>query len=264
MASHSIHNKDNMRMLAFHAKRDPEKAKHLMQGLRRQHTGLRAMGAVALAHGAQRPNEPHHDEHALHLLNMAHAKVPDGADLTLTKHGPDHFNANVKRQGRQSNFPLNRQQVHDFAYGAPGGFDHSMHNGVEKNLSILTGQGQPRRGYEEGGEVTGTSSSAPDPNAAFGSEPERHLTTAERDALFGVDNPDYATAGSHGRGLAKGGPVRGYQEGGPVGDPSAPTGPDAPNPNPCAGHRDPKGSGGMCEPDPDLANYPMAGATSGA
>lgn len=198
IGTHAVHNDSNLRMLAHHAQRDPNRAKHLMQGLRRQHLGARAIAAAAIAYGQ---NAPGHDEHALHLLNMAHAKVPDGAHVTFSQHGPHAFNANVKRGGQESNFPLDRNQLHDFATGPAGSFDHSMQNGVEKNLSILSRRGRP--------------------------------------------------------------PVRGYDEGGPVGDQSAPTSPDAPNANPCGGHRT-HGTGEMCDEDPELANYPMAGATSGA
>src|SRR5215471_16423169 len=41
--AHATNNRANLRMIAHHARRDPQRAKHLLQGLRRQHNGLRAM-----------------------------------------------------------------------------------------------------------------------------------------------------------------------------------------------------------------------------
>src|SRR5215510_4499774 len=41
--THVSSNRANLRMIAHHARRDPARAKHLLQGLRRQHNGLRAI-----------------------------------------------------------------------------------------------------------------------------------------------------------------------------------------------------------------------------
>lgn len=159
--THAVHNDTHKRMIANTARRDPYHAVRLLQGLRREHKGLRTLGAVALAHShglraVGRHELAHgHDAHALHLLNHAHAKVPDGAEVNFTQHDDHHFNANVKRNGRETNFPLNRHQLLQWAVGPAGEFDHSIENGAEKNLGILTRPRRgPVRGYQEGGEVT--------------------------------------------------------------------------------------------------------------
>ena len=160
--THVSANRANLRMIAHHARRDPQRAKHLLQGLRRQHNGLRAMATAALArsHGLREGSGRHelahgHDAHALHLLNMAHAQVPDNAEMHFSQHGDHGFNARVNRNGRTTDFPLNRNQLMQFSHGLAGQFDHVMRNGVEKNLAILSRR--PRRpqvlGYQGGGEV---------------------------------------------------------------------------------------------------------------
>jgi len=161
--THAHRNDQNQRMIANAARRDPYKAARLMQGLRREHNGLRHLGAQALGQSAGlrtvgRHELAHgHDAYALHLLNHAHAKVPDGAEVNFSQHDDHHFNANVKRNGRERNYPLSRDQMMQWAIGPPGSFDHSMTNGVEKNLGILTnprrGRG-PVQGYQGGGLVT--------------------------------------------------------------------------------------------------------------
>ena len=160
--SHAHRNDHNQPMIANAARRDPYKAARLMQGLRREHNGLRHLGAQALgqSHGLRsvgRHELAHgHDAFAMHLLNHAHSKVPDGAEVNFTQHGDHHFNANVKRNGQESNYPLSRDQMMQWAIGPPGSFDHSMTNGVEKNLNILTRrQRGPVQGYQGGGEVEG-------------------------------------------------------------------------------------------------------------
>lgn len=139
--AHVSHNNRNQRMIADIAKRDLPRAAHLLQGLRRQHNGLRALATVALAHsyglreGSGRHELAHgHDAHALHLLNMAHAKVPDGAEVHFSQHGDHGFNVRVHRGGRARDFQLNRRQLMAFSQGLAGQFDHVLHNGVERNL----------------------------------------------------------------------------------------------------------------------------------
>jgi hypothetical protein len=203
--THATHNEHNQRMIAHFGRRNPEHAKRLLQGLRRQHHGLRAIAQAALAHSyglrsVGRHELAHgHDAHALHLLNMAHAKVPDGAEVNFSQHDDHHFNANVRRRDREQNFPLNRKQLMMYAMGPAGGFDHTIDNGVEKNLQILQRGRRPPQGYQEGGEVGGTPpAQAPDPD----SQMVRYVLDAvRRDHGLGQQQP------------------RGYQEGGEVFDP---------------------------------------------
>jgi len=157
---HAVHNDLHQRMIANAARRDPQHATRLLQGLRREHNGMRAIATAALAHShglrtVGRHELAHgHDAQALHMLNMAHANVPDGAEVNFTQHGDHQFNANVKRNGRESNYPLTRDQMLQWAIGPAGGFDHSIINGPEKNLNILTRPRMgPVRGYQGGGVV---------------------------------------------------------------------------------------------------------------
>src|SRR5215469_4228844 len=70
--THVTHNRNNRRMIAHYAQRNLPLAAHLLQGLRRQHNGFRALAVAALAksHGLRTATGRHelahgHDAHAL-------------------------------------------------------------------------------------------------------------------------------------------------------------------------------------------------------
>src|SRR5215467_7446300 len=158
--THVTHNRNNRRMIAHYAQRNLPLAAHLLQGLRRQHNGFRALAVAALAksHGLRTATGRHelahgHDAHALHLSNIAHSKVPDGAEVHFSQHGDHDFNVRVKRGNRVHDFPLTRDQLAQFHIGPAGGFDHSLAKGVENNLALLSRHRAQPPGYQGGGEV---------------------------------------------------------------------------------------------------------------
>ena len=143
--SHEDENDLNHRMIVRHARSDRPKAKRLLQGLRREHEGLRAIAQHAILNG--------HDEHGMHLLQHAHAKVPDGSHLHLAKTGPHTFVAGVHHKGGSRSYPLDRRQLLHMAITTAGGFDHNLDMGLHRNMQSITQPRRPRMGYQGGGLV---------------------------------------------------------------------------------------------------------------